>query len=148
MPFGISNFSDTYFRFYALRFDNFVHATSAGRDSLVTLYASDETTIVDGPFFVSAYGSTLLKCNANTEFVVAIEDITLTSNRYVDMRLVPPMATEVLLHSRNNWLSARFPDASVTYHRSNMTTGSFMVQAGAPLSIAGATGNQNNCNVD
>lgn len=153
MPFGISNFSDTYFRFYALRVDNFVHATSAGRDSLVTLYASDESTIVDGPSFISAYGSTLLKCNANAEFVVVATTAIfcgtkgdrgsgITTNRYIDMRLVPPMSTELLVHSRNNRLSAQFANTSVTYHRRNMTTGSFTVQAGTPLSIAAATGNQ------
>lgn len=159
MPFGISNFSDTYFRFYALRQSNVVHATSAGRDSLVTLYASDETTIVDGPNFVSAYGSTTLTCNANTEFVViATTDIFCgtkgdrgsgaTNNRYIDMRLVPPMSTEILVHSRNNRLSAQFANTSVTYHRRNMTTGSFTVQAGTPLDISGATGNQTDYNVN
>ena len=162
MPFGISNFSDTYFRFYALRNDNVVHATSAGRDSLVTLYASNETTIVDGPNFVSAYGSTTLYCDASLrEFVVVAttdifcgtkgdrgSQVNLTSNRYVDMRLVPPMNTEMLVHSRNNRLSAKFADTSVTYYRRNMTTGSFTVQAGTPLSISNETGNQTNYNPD
>lgn len=159
MSLGISNFSDTYFRFYALRFDNVVHVTSAGRDSLVTLYASNEISIVDGPKFISAYGSTTLTCNANTEFVVvATTEIFcgtkgdrgdgITNNRFIDMRLIPPMATEVLVHSRNNRLSARFANTSVTYHRRNMTTGSFTVQAGTPLNIAGATGNQTDYNPD
>ena len=154
MPFGISNFSDTYFRFYALRNDNVVHATSAGRDSLVTLYASNETTVVDGPNFVSAYGSTTLTCNANAEFVVvATTDIfcgvigdrgnaPTSANNYIDMRLCPPMSTEILVHSRNSRLSAQFANTSVTYYRRNMTTGSFTVQAGTPLNISAATGAQ------
>lgn len=153
MPFGISNFSDTYFRFYALRFDNVVHATSAGRDSLVTLLASDETTVVDGPNFISAYGTTVLSCNANAEFVVvATTDIfcgtkgdrgeTNNNNRFIDMRLVPPMSTELIVHSRNNRLSARFADTTVVYYRRNMSTGSFTVQGGTPLAIGAATGNQ------
>lgn len=157
MPFGISNFSDTYFRFYALRQTNVVHATSAGRDSLVTLYASDETTIVDGPNFVSAYGSTTLTCNANTEFVVvATTDIFcgtkgdrgagVTTNRYIDMRLVPPMSTEILVHSRNSRLSAQKLNTSVTYHRRNMTTGSVTVQAGTPFDLGAVTGNQTRYN--
>lgn len=160
MPFGISNFSDTYFRFYALRNDNVVHATSAGRDSLVTLYASDETTIVDGPNFINAYGSTTLNCNANTEFVVvATTDIfcgtkgdrgldETTTNNFIDMRLIPPMSTELIVHSRNNRLSARFADTLVTYHRRNMTTGNFTVQSGTPLAIGGSTGNQTDYNPD
>ena len=154
MPFGISNFSDTYFRFYALRNEVVVHATSAGRDSLVTLLASDEVRVVDGPKFVAAYGSTKLTCDANTEFVVvATTDIfcgvigdrgnsPTSTNNYIDMRLCPPMSTEVIVHSRNNRLSAQFANTSVTYHRRNMTTGTFTVQAGTPLNISGATGAQ------
>jgi hypothetical protein len=160
MPFGISNFSDTYFRFYALRNDNVVHATSAGRDSLITLYASDETTIVDGPNFVSAYGSTTLNCNANAEFVVVATTAIFcgtkgdrgndetSANNFIDMRLVPPMSSEVIVHSRMNRLSARFANTSVVYHRRNMTTGTFTVQAGTPLDISGATGNQVDYNPD
>ena len=154
MPFGISNFSDVYFRFYAMRNSNVVHATSAGRDSLVTLYASDETTIVDGPNFINAYGSTVLTCNANTEFVVkATTDIfcgtkgdrgrgATSDNNYIDMRLVPPMSTEIIVHSRNNQVSAQFSNTSVVYYRRIMITGSFTVQAGTPLNISGFTGGQ------
>lgn len=159
MPFGISNLSANYFRFFALRNDNVVHVTSAGRDSLVVLLASDETTVVDGPTFVNAYGSAVLTCNANAEFVVkSTTDIFcgtkgdrgagINNNRFIDMRLVPPMATEIIVHSRNNRLSARFADTTVTYHRRNMTTGTFTVQGGTPLDIAGATGNQQDYNPD
>lgn len=160
MPFGISNFSDTYFRFYALRNDNVIHVTSAGRDSLVHLMASDETTIVDGPTFISAYGSTVLNCNANTEFVVIATTAIFcglkgdrgiaegSENKYIDMRLVPPMSTEVIVHSRNNRLSAQFANTSVTYYRRNMTTGNFTVQAGTPLAIGETTGNQQDYNND
>ena len=110
--------------------------------------------MVDGPTFISAYGSAVLTCNANAEFVVtSTTDVFCgtkgvrnvadgTANKYIDMRLVPPMATELIVHSRNNRLSARFANTAVTYHRRNMTTGSFTVQGGTPLSIAGATGNQ------
>lgn len=160
MPFGISNFSDTYFRFYALRFEVVVHATSAGRDSLITLYASDETTIVDGPNFVAAYGSTKLTCDANTEFVVVATtaifcgvigdrgNAPTSTNNYIDMRLCPPMSTEIIVHSRNNRLSAQFANTSVTYYRRNMSTGTFTVQAGTPLNISGATGAQTDYNND
>ena len=152
MPFGISNFSDTYFRLYAFRQTNVVHATSAGRDSLITLFASDETTIVDGPNFVSAYGSTVLNCDANAEFVVkSTTEIFcgtkgdrgsgVTENRFIDMRLVPPMGTEMIVHNRNNRISARFPTTTVTYHRRNMTTGTFNVDGGTPVSTTGIAGN-------
>lgn len=152
MPFGISNFSATYFRFYAFRNENVVHATSAGKDSLVILYASDETTVVDGPNFISAYSSTTLTCDANAEFVVVATTAIfcgtkgdrgsgVTTNRFIDMRLVPPMSTEVLVHNRNNRLSAQFADTSVTYYKRDMTSGDLTVQAGTPFSTISQAGN-------
>ena len=159
MPFGISNLSAVYFRFFALRSANVVHVTSAGRDSSVVLLASDETTIVDGPVLISAYGSAVLTCNANAEFVVKSTTAVfcgtkgdrgagITNNRFIDMRLVPPMATELLVHSRNNRVSAQFTDTEVTYYRRNMTTGNFTVQGGTPLAIGNLTGNQTDYNPD
>lgn len=155
MPFGVSCFAATYFRFYALRFDVYVYATSAGRDSLVTLYASDETTIVDGPNFVSAYGSTTLACNANTEFVVvSTTEIfcgTGTDNtnnvstlRETDLRLIPPMRTELIVHNRVNRVTAQETGTSVTWYKQDLTQGTVTVNAGTPFRI----GNNANAGTD
>ena len=143
MPFGVSTLAATFFRFYAFRGSVYVYATSAGRDSLVTLYASDNTTIVDGPTFISAYGSTVLTCNANAEFVISSStDIfcgtgtgaTGTSaNAYVDIRLIPPMRCELIVHNRFNRVSAQETDTSVTWYKQDMTQGTATVNSGTPL---------------
>ena len=150
-PFGVSCLASTYFRFYAFRGRVLVYATSAGRDSLVTLYASDEATIIDGPNFISAYGSTTLACNANTEFVVvSTTDILCgtgshsgnASNALLDVRLIPPMRTELIVHNRFNRVTAQFTDTNVNWYRQDMSQGTVTVNAGTPFllgtnSIAG-----------
>lgn len=152
MPLGVSCLADTYFRFYALRESVTVHVTSVGRDSSVTLYASDETTIVDGPTLINAYGSADLLCDSNAEFVVIAttpvfcgtkgdRGDTVTNNRFIDMRIIPPMSTEIIVHNRNNRISSQELDTDVTYYRRNMDTGSVTVQAGTPLSTTGVAGN-------
>ena len=156
IPFGVSCLADTYFRFYALRNSVFVYVTSAGRASLVTLYASDETTIVDGPTLISAYGSTTLACNANTEFVVtattevfAGTSASLTTDSSAalqDTRLLPPMDVELLAHNRLNRVTAQFAGTTVTWHKRDMTIGSVTVEAGTPFrigNVANAGSDQN-----
>lgn len=146
MPFGVSCLAATYFRFYAFRLDVYVFVTSAGRDALVTLYASDESTIVDGPKFMSAYGSAELHCNANTEFViVSTTDVfcgtgTINSNstslsKSIDVRLIPPMRCELIVHNRGNRVTAQETGTSVTWYRQNMSQGTLNINAGTPLQI-------------
>ena len=143
LPFGLASMSSNYFRFFAFRDDVFVYVTSAGLESIVTLFASDETTIVDGPFTIPPYGSTTLACNANTEFV-----ITSTQNVYcgtsannggatnlLDTRIVPPMTNEILTYNRFNRVTAQFTNTTVTWYRRNGDTNSFTVNAGTPVSI-------------
>ncbi len=151
-PFGVSCIASTYFRFYAFRRSVLVYATSAGRDSLVTLYSGDETTIIDGPNFISAYGSTTLACNANAEFVVkSTTDIFCgtgahfedASNALLDVRLLPPMRTELIVYNRFNRVTAQFTDTNVDWYRQDMVQGSVTVNAGTPFllgtdSIAGS----------
>ena len=149
MPFGVSCLAATYFRFYAFRLDVYVFVTSAGRDSLVTLYASNSSTIVDGPKFISAYGSAELHCNATTEFViVATTDVfcgtgsinTNTTNtmKSIDVRLIPPMSCELIVHNRNNRVTAQEPGTNVTWYRQNMTQNTVTVNAGTPFRIGNA----------
>ena len=152
MPFGISSLSDTYFRMFALRQAVSVYATSAGLESVVTLYASDETTIVDGPYTIPPYGTATLACNGNTEFVViATKNVycgtigyrgVFATNDYIDMRLVPPMALKIITFSRNCRVSARFDNTVVRWYRRNGETGVFTMNAGTPIPIYTGTINE------
>lgn len=168
MPFGISSLSDVYFRLFAFRFDVSIYATSAGLESVVTLYASDETTIVDGPYTIAPYETTTLTCNANAEFVVvATKGVYLGSLGYnpnngldIDLRLIPPMTNEVITWNRNCRVTAQEANTVVRWYRRNGETGSFTMNAGTPVAIytgtinedAGATnnnaGNDNNYSED
>lgn len=149
MPFGLSSLSDTYFRFFAFRKDVYVYATSAGLESVVTLYASDGTTVVDGPYTVSPYSSKKLVCNANDEFVVIATSAiycgtsayrsdaaaTSTSQLHLDMRLLPPMSCELIVWNRCCILTAQYHDTKVRWYRRNGETGMCTVHAGTPVFI-------------
>ena len=148
MPMGLSSLSDTYFRFYAFRHDVFVFVTSAGLETVVTLYASDGSTIVDGPTTISPYGSATFACNANSEFIVtATESIYCgtyadhtTNGLQIDQRLLPPMSQELILWNRQARITAQETNTTVTYYRRDGVTGTFTVQAGTPLNITGTVG--------
>lgn len=151
LPFGLASLSSNYFRLYALRNTVYIYATSAGLESVVTLYASDETTIVDGPDTIPPYGSTILVCNANTEFVVksttnvycgsSAENNTGTAIN-LDHRLIPPMTNEVITWNRNNRITAQELNTSVRWYRRNGETGIFTVNAGTPVRIDTGTINE------
>jgi len=147
MPFGVSCLADTFFRVHAFRHEVHIYATSAGRDSLVTLYAGDGTTIVDGPYFINSYGSTSLLCNAiNAEFIVSsTTEIfcgtgtrnlnTATPLQDTDLRLLPPMRTELIVHNIGSRVTSSEVNTTVTWYRQNMTQGTVTVNAGTPRVI-------------
>lgn len=154
MPFGVSSFSDIYFKFYALRETVSVYATSAGLESIVTLYSSDESTIIDGPYTIAPYETTTLLCPSNTEFaIIATKSVYCGTigdrgsgitgvNRYIDMRLIPPMSLEIITFNRRCEVSSRFDNTLVRWYRRNGETGSFTVTAGIPVSIASGSINE------
>lgn len=140
MPFGVSSLSDTFFRFYAFRNTNQAFVTSAGLESVVTLYASDGTTVVDGPVTIPPFGSTTFNCGDDVqgEFVVSATNgvycgTNTTGN--LDHRLVPPMVMECIVWNRFNRVTAQETGTSVRWYRRNGETGLVTVNAGTPLAI-------------
>ena len=148
LPLGLASLSDTYFRFFAFRFDVYVYATSAGLESTVTLFASDEITVVDGPTVVAPYQTIRLACTSGAvaEFVVVATNnvycgtvasdavgSTATINR--DTRLVPPMSLELMAYNRFNRVTARETGTLVRWYRQNGETGIVTVNAGTPQAI-------------
>ena len=151
MPLGMSSLSDTYFRFYGFRQNVFVYVTSAGLESVVTLYASDETTVVDGPYTLSPYSSKTLACDKNDEFVVVATSAIYcgslgtrdaTRNANVDMRLLPPMCCELMVWNRYCRITAQETNTKVRWYRQNGETGLCTVNAGTPLAIYTGTINE------
>ena len=144
LSFGLASMSSNYFRFFAFRNTVFAYVTSAGLESVVTLFASDETTIVDGPHTIAAYGSVTLTCNANDEFVIISTNNvycgTASNNNAetavtLDQRIIPPMVCEMITYNRFNEVTAQFSNTLVRWYRQNGETGSVTVNAGTPASI-------------
>lgn len=150
MPLGLSSLSGTYFRFYAFRLTNLVFATSAGLESVVTLYDSSGTVIVDGPTTLAPFGTTTLNCgdDAQGEFIViSSTDVycgTKTTTNNADNRLIIPsaMSTEIMVWNRFCRVTAQELDTHVRWYRRNGETGSFTVDAGTPVSIYTGTINE------
>lgn len=152
LPLGLSSLSADYFRFYAFRQTVFVIATSAGLECVVTLYASDETTIVDGPYTIASYASVTLECNANAEFVLKstsnvycgsfAQRVEGSNPFYIDQRLLPPMSNEIISWNRFNRVTAQESNTLVRWYRRNGETGIFTINAGTPVSIYTGTINE------
>lgn len=142
-PMGIASLSATYFRFFAFRQDVFVAVASAGLESVVTLYASNGTTVVDGPTTIAPYASTTLACDSNAEFIVtATESVYCasyadnpTNGLTIDQRLLPPMVTEIIVWNRFARVTAQESNTLVRWYRRNGETGIFTVNAGTPKSL-------------
>jgi len=150
LPFGLSSMSDTYFRFFAFRLTSDVYITSAGLESIVTLYASDGVTITDGPTTLAPFGSTVFNCGTGVvgEFIIeASTDVycgVMTTDER-DQRIVTPMALEMIVWNRFCRVTAQEIGTTVTWYRRGTTsgdTGTFTVNAGTPVSIYTGTINE------
>ena len=140
---GISSMSSKYFRFFAFRQDCFVKVASSGLECTVTLFGSDGSTVIDGPTNIAAYGSTILTCNSNTEFIVSstneiycatYADHT-TNGLTIDQRILPPMTNELIVWNRQCRITAQELNTTVTWYRRNGQTNSFTINAGTPVAI-------------
>ena len=147
MPFGISSLSSNFFRFYAFRLTNQVYVTSAGLESIVTLYNSDGVTIADGPVTIGPYQSTTLACGDEVtgEFVVVATNAVYcgtSTTSDTDQRLVPPLSNEIIVWNRFNRITAQESNTLVRWYRRNGETGSVTVDAGTPIAIYNGSVNE------
>ena len=147
MPFGVASMSASYFRFYAFRGTSEAFVTSAGLESVVTLYSADGITVVDGPVTLEPFGSATLECGdaATGEFVITATNDVYTGTKTTDnrdQRIVPPMALEIIVWNRFNRVTAQESGTLVRWYRQNMETGSVTVDAGTPQNIYNGTINE------
>lgn len=151
MPFGCEAFASSEFFFFAFRNSSggvgevgIIYVAGGSVESTVELQRSDGTT-VDGPVTLNAFELVEFKTDANTEFKVVsnrpvivtvgarIEDIS--NNSYYDLRLVPPLDTDVLTHVRGCRVSALNTSTVVKAYMRDGVLGRFTVSPGSPLDV-------------
>jgi len=158
MPLGNEGFAGRQFFLFAFR--NSTGGTGGNRgevyvaagavESEARLLSGDGQTVVDGPYVIPPYGVQTFLTDANDEFqVVATQNVfvgiaanmSLTSAQYYDMRLVPPLSTNLIGQNRNARLSALYDNTEVWWYRQNGDIGKVILSPGAPVALYQGTRN-------
>lgn len=152
MPLGNEGFAGRQFFLFAFRSSDNpntqlrgeVYVAAGSVSSEVKLLSGDGQTVVDGPYTIPPYGVQVLLTNSNSEFqVVATQNVFvgIASNmgsgnpKFSDMRLVPPLATNLIGQNRNGRLSALYDNTEVWWYRQNGEIGKLIVSPGSPIAI-------------
>lgn len=150
MPLGIEAFAGRQFFLFAFRNssnagEGQVYVAAGAVPSEVTLLSGDGSTAVAGPVTLPAFGFTILETNSNSEFqVVATQPVfvgiaaEMDSPAFYDMRLVPPLSTELIGYGRSGFVSALYANTTVNWYRRDGTSGSFLVSPGSPVDLEAA----------
>ena len=144
-PMGSSALAGTFFKIYARWNTESIYLASAGLESVVTLYSSDGTTVIDGPNTVEAYGVTFLTVdNSESEFIVeATTNVFGSVKNSLDnqTKCVVPSSLEIVVWNRVGVVVANESNTLVRWYRRNGETGSVTINSGTPQNIY--TGNIN-----
>jgi hypothetical protein len=158
MPLGNEGFAGRQFFLFAFRSSNNPLSQSRGEvyvaagavSSEVSLLSGDGQTVVDGPYTIPPYGLKTFLTDGNSEFqVVASQNVFvgIAANMgagtptFYDMRLVPPLATNLIGQNRNARLSALYDNTEVWWYRQNGQIGKLIVSPGSPVQIYNQTRN-------
>jgi len=158
MPLGNEGFAGRQFFLFAFRSSNNPTGQSRGEvyvaagavSSEVSLLSGDGQTVVDGPYTIPPYGVQIFLTNANSEFqVVATQNVFVgiaaemgvTNQKFYDMRLVPPLSTNLIGQNRNGRLSALYDNTEVWWYRQNGEIGKMIASPGSPIQIYNGTRN-------
>lgn len=136
-PLGISSLPIKESRFSTLVTSTSVNIVSTGTEVEVTLFASDGTTVEDGPITVPAFGSTSLACGSLGEFLVKSSGFVLATidANGGDLRLLPPMTAEILTWNSGCIINSLSGTATVTWYSRAGNTGTISVVSGTPYNF-------------
>ncbi len=134
-------------RFFAYAFRDsangrgLVYAVAGAVSAKVKLMSGDGTrTVAEAD--LPAFGLAALPTDADAEFqIVADQPISCgiaASDGGSDVRLVPPLDTELIGWGQQGWVSALYPDTNVRWHARNGQSGAFSVSPGAPVRMGNA----------
>lgn len=136
-PLGITGLSFKKSRFSTTLANTSVICASVGTDCEITLFESDGTTISDGPTVISANNVTVLNCSGTGEFFLnstgAISAVVNGNGSQI--RVLPPMATELICWNRDNTVSSLDGVANVDWYRRSGVTGTTVVTSGTPTAL-------------
>jgi hypothetical protein len=152
MPLGIEAFSGKQFFLFSYRNSSDPEGSSKGEiyvaagavQSTVALYDKTGVTIVDGPVELDAFEITTLVVNANDEFQIVADQPVFCgmaaemggdNPSFYDMRLIPPLAVDLIGQNRQARVSSLYDDTVVYWYRQNATMGKFTVSPGSPVQI-------------
>jgi len=158
MPLGVEGYAGRQFFLFAFRNSNQPTGSSRGEvyvaagavASEVQLLDGSGTTVIDTTS-IPPFGLATLLTNNNSEFqVVATQPVFVgiaasmseSAPRFYDMRLVPPLSTELIGQNRNGRLSALYDNTEVWWYRRNGNLGKTTVSPGSPKAIYTGTINE------
>ena len=156
MPLGVEGFAGRQFFMYAQR--NASGGTGANRGEVyvaagavsatVSLYNGAGDTIVDGPVTLDPFSLTTLLTNANDEFQIIADQpvfvgfaaaMNVGSPFCYDMRLVPPLTTNLIGHARSCRLSALYANTEVFMYAQDGSICLVTVSPGSPVNVGGGS---------
>ena len=141
-PLAISSFNFKKSRFATEVASTTVIIASTGTECVVTLFESDGTTVADGPTTIAENAVTTMTCGSIGEFLISSTGsvVAVVNGNGTQLRIVPPMSTEIICWNTGLTLSCIEGTATVTWTRRNATTGTTSVPSGVPTA-AGAGNN-------
>jgi len=136
-PLGISSFNFKKSRFATTVASTTVIIASTGTECEVTLFEADGSTVADGPITISENAVNTLACNSTGEFLISSTGsiVAVVNGNGTELRIVPPMSTELMCWNTGNFVSCLEGTATVTWTRRNGTTGTTSVTSGTPTAL-------------
>ena len=144
-PLGMPSMSFKIARFNTNVPNTEVQIASSGTEVTVTLFEGDGVTLSDGPTTIGANNIVSLSCSGTGEFVVVSSGYVLCNinGNGSNLRVLPPMSSELIVWNRGCTISSLTGTASVTWYRRTGLSGTESVSAGTPLTFTAAGSNAN-----
>ena len=136
-PLAISSFNFKQSRFATSVASTTVIVASTGTECVVTLFESDGTTVADGPITISENAVTTMTCGTTGEFLISSTGsiVAIVNGNGTQLRIVPPMSTEVICWNTGTFVSSLEGTATVTWTRRNATSGTTSVVSGTSTDL-------------
>ena len=139
-PLGLPSFSLKAARFSVSSLSSTIICASSGTEVTVTLLQADGSTIVSGPTVLAANQVSSFACGAIGEYLITSTGyiVCAINENGTNIRVLPPMSSELIGWNRNCSISALSGTASVEWYRRTGVNGTQSVVSGTPLTFTAA----------